>query len=180
MNAIQLMRHKAQAAGTLTSNAEQKVTKKGQTIIVEPADPEVVYMPAYDPWMVYGAPFAVWPGYYYLPPEGVVIGAGTIGFSVGIGIASIVTSTEPRSTEITPTAMLLVIAPGEMRALTMGLRVDSERPHGATGQHTGAFGGFNHGGHSRQFSSRGSRSFGATHADGFHGGAGFHGGGGHR
>jgi hypothetical protein len=53
MNAIQVMRQKAQTAGTLSSNAQQKVTTKGQTIIVEPADPELVYVPAYDHWTVW-------------------------------------------------------------------------------------------------------------------------------
>jgi hypothetical protein len=42
VNAIQVMRQKAQVAGALTSNAAQKVTTKDQIIIVEPADLEVV------------------------------------------------------------------------------------------------------------------------------------------
>jgi Protein of unknown function (DUF3300) len=86
INAIQTMRQKAKAAGTLTSNSQQKVTTEGQTIVVEPANPEVVYVPAYDPWTVYGAPFGVFPGYYYAPPVGVVLGAAGIGFGLGIPI----------------------------------------------------------------------------------------------
>jgi hypothetical protein len=88
MNAIQIMRQKAKTAGTLTSDSHQKVSTKGQTIVVEPADPEVVYVPAYDPWTVYGTPFGVFPGYYYAPPIGVVFGAAAIGFGIGIGIGA--------------------------------------------------------------------------------------------
>jgi hypothetical protein len=88
MNAIQVMRQKAEAAGTLTNDLHEKVVTQGQTIVVEPADPEVVYVPAYDPWTVYGAPFGVFPGYYYAPPVGVVFGAAAIGFGIGIGIGA--------------------------------------------------------------------------------------------
>jgi hypothetical protein len=87
MNAIQVMREKAKAAGALTSDHEKLITE-GQTIVVEPADPEVVYVPAYDPWTVYGTPFGVFPGYYYAPPMGVVFGAAAIGFGIGIGIGA--------------------------------------------------------------------------------------------
>jgi hypothetical protein len=88
MGSIQEMRQKAQAAGTLSSNAEQKVTTDGQTVVVEPADPQVVYVPAYDPWTVYGASFGEWPGYYYFPPDGIFLTAGAIGFGAGIGIGA--------------------------------------------------------------------------------------------
>jgi hypothetical protein len=64
MNAVQALRKRAQAAGTLKSTAQQKVTPEGQTIIIEPANAEVVYVPAYNPWIVYGAPIPVYPAYF--------------------------------------------------------------------------------------------------------------------
>jgi len=63
MNAIQALRKRAQDAGTLKTTTQQIVTTQGQTTIIEPANPKVVYLPTYDPWIVYGAPIAVYPGY---------------------------------------------------------------------------------------------------------------------
>ncbi len=60
-----------------------KVTEE-KTIVIEPADPEVVYVPAFDPWIVYGAPVVVWPGWYAYP--GLYVAGPGISFSVGFGI----------------------------------------------------------------------------------------------
>ena len=64
LNAVQVMRKRAQNAGTLKTTAPQTVTTKDQTIIIEPANPEVVYLPEYDPWVVYGPPLLAYPGYF--------------------------------------------------------------------------------------------------------------------
>ena len=64
LNAVQVMRKRAQNAGTLKTTAQQTVTTKDQTIIIEPANPEVVYLPEYDPWVVYGPPLLAYPGYF--------------------------------------------------------------------------------------------------------------------
>src|SRR5713226_1289617 len=56
MDAVQVMRQKAEESGNLKTTSQQTVTSQGSTIIVQPADPEVVYVPAYDPWIVYGGP----------------------------------------------------------------------------------------------------------------------------
>jgi hypothetical protein len=63
MDAVQAMRKRAETAGTLKTTQQQKVTTQGQTIVIEPTNPQVVYVPTYDPWVVYGAPLAVYPGY---------------------------------------------------------------------------------------------------------------------
>ncbi len=47
MDAIQRLRHEAAAAGTLWSNAQQRVTTERQGIVIEPANPEFVYPPTY-------------------------------------------------------------------------------------------------------------------------------------
>src|ERR1700758_1455908 len=62
MDAVQVMRQRAETAGNLKNNSQQKVKKQGKTIIIEPADTQVVYVPTYDPWLVYGSPLGVWPG----------------------------------------------------------------------------------------------------------------------
>ena len=87
MSSVQAMRSRAQAAGSLHNTPQQEVSDDGGDIVIAPANPEVVYVPVYNPWGVYGAPFGVFPGYYYGPPVGVYFGTGlAIGFGVGIGI----------------------------------------------------------------------------------------------
>src|SRR5271155_2667835 len=56
MNAVQVMRRKAQDSGNLKTTEQQTVTEKDSDIEIAPVDPEVVYVPAYDPWVVYGYP----------------------------------------------------------------------------------------------------------------------------
>ena len=51
---IQRLRGEADEAGALASNEQQRVEKAGDTIIIQPAQPEVVYVPTYDPVKVYG------------------------------------------------------------------------------------------------------------------------------
>jgi hypothetical protein len=83
-DAVQAMRQQAHKAGRLNSNEQEKVTTQGNTIIIEPANPEVVYVPAYDPWLVYGEPIVAYPGWYPVP--GIfLVGAG-IGFGIGFGV----------------------------------------------------------------------------------------------
>jgi hypothetical protein len=85
MDAVQRMRKKAKDKGALESNEQQKVetkTVEGQTvIIVESANPEVIYVPSYSPTVVYGAPVYPYPPIYYpaYPP-----GAAFVSFSFGV------------------------------------------------------------------------------------------------
>jgi uncharacterized membrane protein YgcG len=67
LDAVQVMRKRAEDAGTLQSTTQQTVATQGSTIVIEPADPTVCYLPMYDPWTVYGAPLAVYPGYMFDP-----------------------------------------------------------------------------------------------------------------
>src|SRR5271166_3930145 len=84
MDAIQVMRQRAQLAGTLKTTPQQTVNTQGSTIIVEPANPEVVYVPAYDPWVVYGYPIDPWP--YWYPYPGIWYDGPALWFGVGFGI----------------------------------------------------------------------------------------------
>ena len=83
-DAIQVMRQKAQQAGTLKDTPEQSVTTQGSTVVIEPANPGVVYVPAYDPWLVYGDPLVAWPGWY--PYPGIWYGGPYLSFGAGFGI----------------------------------------------------------------------------------------------
>jgi hypothetical protein len=84
MDAVQVMRQRAQEAGNLQTTPQQTVTTQDSTIIIEPASPEVVYVPAYDPWLVYGGPIVAWPGWY--PYPGIWYGGPYLSFGVGFGI----------------------------------------------------------------------------------------------
>jgi Protein of unknown function (DUF3300) len=84
MNAIQVMRRRAQEAGNLNSTSQQTVTTEDSDIKIEPASPEIVYVPAYDPWIVYGGPIVVWPGWY--PYPGIWYDGPSLFFGVGFGI----------------------------------------------------------------------------------------------
>jgi hypothetical protein len=90
MAAVQAMRAKAQAAGTLQSNSQITVTQPASTtIVIQPANPQVVYVPQYNPAVVYGAPVVV-PMYVAAPVPaasfGLYFGSGvTIGATFGGG-----------------------------------------------------------------------------------------------
>lgn len=84
MDAVQVMRQKAEAAGNLKTTQQQTVTTQGSTIIIQPAAPDVVYVPAYNPWVVYGPPIVAWPGWY--PYPGIWFGGPYLSFGVGFGI----------------------------------------------------------------------------------------------
>jgi uncharacterized membrane protein YgcG len=84
MDAVQVMRQRAQDAGNLKTTSQQTVTSQDTTIMIEPASPEVVYVPAYDPWVVYGGPVEAWPGWY--PYPGIWYEGPYLSFGVGLGI----------------------------------------------------------------------------------------------
>ena len=65
LDAVQIMRSRAEHAGNLKNTAQERVVNEGPQIVIEPAQPDVCYVPTYDPWIVYGAPLAVYPGYFY-------------------------------------------------------------------------------------------------------------------
>jgi Protein of unknown function (DUF3300) len=83
-DAVQVMRQEARNAGHLDSTDQEKVTTQGNTIVIEPANPQVVYVPAYDPWLVYGAPIVAYPGWYPVP--GIFWGGVGLSFGIGFGI----------------------------------------------------------------------------------------------
>jgi hypothetical protein len=89
MDTVQELRQKAQAAGSLQSSEHVRVEAQGPTIVVEQANPDLVYVPYYNPTVVYGpwwwsayppVYWETWPGYYQSPGFGA-------GFFWGVGIA---------------------------------------------------------------------------------------------
>jgi uncharacterized membrane protein YgcG len=227
MDAVQVMRRRAQDAGNLQSTPQQTVKTEGSDIEIEPVSPEIIYVPAYDPWIVYGGPIVAWPGWYPYPGiwyDGPFLfyGAGFgIGFFGGYGWGwhnwgfdwhdhyAIYNHDRYYSHSRT------FYNRGEYHRSEGGRGGDFNRgeyhrseggrggdfnrggnrdgrgpepsggnreaargyaePRGQTGTRSGAFSGYGHGGEEKNYSSRGSASFGGGDV---HGGGGFHGGGG--
>jgi hypothetical protein len=85
MDAVQRMRFKAEQAGKLSSTRQQRVTTTnggGQPIIdIEPADPQMMYLPYYDPAYIWGTPlYYPYANWFYPPFEG----GAYFGFGLGI------------------------------------------------------------------------------------------------
>ena len=92
MNAIQALRTKAKNSGALKSNTQQTVSTQGsgssETIIIQPANPQVVYVPSYNPTVVYGPwPYPAYPPAAYYPP-GYVAGTALLSFGVGMAVGA--------------------------------------------------------------------------------------------
>jgi len=81
MNAIQQLRAMAKAAGTLSDTPQQQIVDEGGSIAIEPADPDVIYVPSYDPDVVFaGNPYDGYGGPY------LTFGIGyPVGFWLGYG-----------------------------------------------------------------------------------------------
>jgi hypothetical protein len=90
MDAVQRMRKKAQDKGTLKSSDQQqvetKVIESKSVIVIEQASPNVVYVPSYDPVVVYGAPIYPYPPIYY--PTGYYAAGLAISFGVGMAMGA--------------------------------------------------------------------------------------------
>ena len=90
MDAVQRMRAKAQQAGKLASTPQEDVVtgnENGQPEIqIEPTNPDVIYVPVYDPVWIWGP--AVWYPYplWFWPPRSVIYGGLGFGFGLGINV----------------------------------------------------------------------------------------------
>jgi hypothetical protein len=207
MDAVQVMRKKAQDAGNLKTTPQQTVATQDSDITIAPADPDEVYIPAYNPWLVYGYPVAAWPGWY--PYPGIWFGGPYLSFGLGFGIGwwggfgwgwghwgfdwhnhyAVYNHGRYYSGSRTFYNRSSFARGGGVRGGAIdrgGARpFDGNRqaargyaaPRGQSGVRSGAFSGYGHGGQTRSFSSRGSTSMGGG---GARGGGGSHGGGGGR
>lgn len=84
--AVQKLRKEAKAAGNLKTTKEQTVTTQAQTIVIQPANPQVVYVPVYNPTVVYGYPVTVYPGY----SSADLAAASIISFGIGMAVGAAV------------------------------------------------------------------------------------------
>jgi hypothetical protein len=219
MDAVQVMRRRAQAAGDLKSTEQQTVATQDSNISIEPANPEVVYVPAYDPWSVYGDPIMAWPGWY--PYPGIWFGGPYLQFGGGFGIGwfggfgwgwghwgfnwggryAMYNHGRYYSGSRTFYNRSSFYRAGSSRGAGIGTRggvanrggatarpFDGNKqaargyaaPRGQSGTRSGAFSGYDHGGQTKSYSSRGSASVSRGTARASGGGGGARGGGGGR
>src|SRR5579863_8874150 len=199
--AIQVMRQRAQQAGNLSTTAQEKVATKDKAIVIEPAVTDEVYVPEYDPWLVYGAPLAVFPGWY--PYPGLFLDGPGIAFGLGFGIGLFGgfgwgwghwgydwhhygRVEYNHNTYVSHSRTIINRNSFRAGRTNFNHGADSRgrsfgghdafhggnTAHVSRGMHSGAFSGFSHGGVARANSFRGQSSFGGFHGGGFHGGGG--------
>lgn len=89
MDSVQRLRRQAQTSGSLESTPQQVVRTEEQVIVIEPAQPDVVYVPSYNPSVVYGAwPYPSYPPVYPTYPAAYPVGTAlATGLAFGAGIA---------------------------------------------------------------------------------------------
>ncbi len=88
LDTIQFLRKKAYDAGNLKTSKEQKVVVEKETIVIQQADPQVIYVPSYSPTVVYGGwPYPAYPPYYYYPPPPPAYPAFHFAAGVAVGMA---------------------------------------------------------------------------------------------
>jgi len=92
LEAVQVMRQRAQAAGNLQSTPQEQVSYDQGAIELAPVNPQLVYVPAYNPWSVYGDPVTPYPGFSLLGAIGSffgsTVGPGLLRFGAGIAMAA--------------------------------------------------------------------------------------------
>jgi Protein of unknown function (DUF3300) len=84
MDTVQMLRSRAQAAGNLQSTPQQTVIDQGGIIDIEPAQPQYVYVPVYDPTVIYGAWSDAYVPAYWYPPA--IYGYPDFGSGIAAGI----------------------------------------------------------------------------------------------
>ncbi len=88
LEAVQIMRRRSQAAGYLRSTPQEAVRYDEGNIELVPADPQVVYVPTYNPWAAYGDPVSPYPGFSLLGAVGGFLESGVMRYGLGIALSA--------------------------------------------------------------------------------------------
>ncbi len=184
MDAVQFMRQKAEQAGNLRTTPQQTVENQGSSVVIQPANPQIVYVPEYDPELAYGYPVGLWPGFY--PWWGV--GGPYLSFGLGFGIGpffgfgwgwggwgfdwyhrGLLYGGRPYAFQSRAFYDRNALSRGNVRGFAApsvrgstgarGFATPATRGN-TTGTRSGAFGGVSHGADTRGYSSRGRASIG--------------------
>jgi Protein of unknown function (DUF3300) len=91
MGEVQVLRAKAESCGTLTSTPQQRVVHEASAVVIQPTNPAVVYVPVYNPAVVYGVwAYPAFPPFFFVPDPVFFVGPVGIGigFSIGFGVVA--------------------------------------------------------------------------------------------
>jgi len=88
MQTVQVLRDRAEQAGNLESTPQEEVNNDQGYVELEPTNPEVVYVPTYNPWDVYGEPIAPYPGFAFVGGLGDFYGGAPIEYGLGFTLGA--------------------------------------------------------------------------------------------
>ena len=84
LGAVQVLRQRAASAGNLQSTPQEQVNYDQGNIELYPGNPQVVYVPSYDPWSVYGRPVSPYPGFSLFGAVGDFLGSSPVSYGLGM------------------------------------------------------------------------------------------------
>jgi len=88
MQTVQVLRQRAEQAGNLQSTPQEDVSSNQGYIDIAPPNPEVVYVPTYNPWAVYGAPISPYPGFSFFGALGSFFNGLPIQYGLGFAVGA--------------------------------------------------------------------------------------------
>jgi hypothetical protein len=88
LQTVQVLRQRAQAAGTLQNTPQEAVSYNQGYIQLAPVNPQVVYVPAYNPWDVYGQPVTPYQNFSLLGSLSSLAGSSPVKFGLGIAMSA--------------------------------------------------------------------------------------------
>ncbi len=88
MQTVQVLRQRAEQAGNLQSTPQEDVSNDQGYIDLAPTNPQVVYVPTYNPWDVYGQPIAPYPGFSFIGALGDFFGANPIQYGLSFALGA--------------------------------------------------------------------------------------------
>ena len=88
MQTVQVLRDRAEQAGNLQSTPQEEVNNDQGDIELEPTNPQIVYVPTYNPWDVYGDPIAPYPGFAFVGALGDFFGGVPIEYGLGFTLGA--------------------------------------------------------------------------------------------
>src|SRR5208337_1348346 len=88
MQTVQVLRDRAQQAGNLQTTPQEDVTENQGYVDIAPPNPEVVYVPTYNPWDVYGVPIPPYPGFSCAGPLGSFFGGLPIQYGLSFALGA--------------------------------------------------------------------------------------------
>jgi hypothetical protein len=88
MQTVQVLRQRAEQAGNLQSTPQEQVTNDQGYIDLAPANPQMVYVPTYNPWGVYGQSISPYPGFSLLGALGSFFGGSPIQYGLGFAMTA--------------------------------------------------------------------------------------------